>query len=67
MDITKKRLEPVTVHLHPDDILLGKKLEGITGVGMRVHLRSAFKQYLRAHDDVFKESNSLNFDLETAA
>ena len=67
MDTTKKRLEPVTVHLHPDDILLAKKLEGITGVGMRVHLRSAFKQYLRAHDNVIKEPNSLNFNLEAPA
>ncbi|WP_163671979.1 hypothetical protein [Adonisia turfae] len=67
MNTIKKRLEPMTVHLHPDDIFLGKKLEDITGVGMRVHLRSAFRQYLRAHSSVIKESNSLNFNLETSA
>ena len=63
----KASLVPMTIHLRPQDVSLGRQLEALTGVSFRVHIRSAVAQYLRAHQTTFDSVNPLNFELEGTA
>ena len=63
----KETLTPLTVHLRPGDIAVGKQLEQFTGVSIRTHIRSAVAQYMRAHKPIVESPNALGFELETPA
>lgn len=62
----KETLTPLTIHLRPGDIAVGKQLEELTGVSIRTHIRSAVAQYMRAHKSIVESPNALDFELETA-
>lgn len=63
----RETLTPITIHLRPSDLALGKQLEELTGVSIRTHIRSAVSQYMRAHKSIVESPNVLGFELETAA
>ena len=63
----KETLTPITIHLRPGDIAIGRQLEELTGVSVRTHIRSAVAQYMRAHKPIVESPNALGFKLETPA
>ena len=63
----KETLTPLTIHLRPADIALGRQLEELPGVSVRTHIRPAVSQYMRAHKSIVESPNALGFELETPA
>lgn len=62
---TDERLKHFTLRLHPSDINRGEELAQATGISARVHMRSAWKQYLKAHAPVIEKTNALGFQMPT--